>query len=96
LLIALPWASIAVTLISDRAGGTSFRAEPDRTNSCPGKSDQYFLVTTVTLLLLQAGVNGSSCQQLDRRFASFSRLQPKTAQTALQFYRMREKASWSA
>jgi hypothetical protein len=53
-------------------------------------------VTTVTLLLLQAGVNGSSCQQLDRCFASFSRLQPKTAQTALQFYRMREKASRSA
>jgi uncharacterized protein (DUF2336 family) len=52
-------------------------------------------VTTVTLLLLQAGVNGSSRQQLDRCFASFSRLQPKTAQTALQFYRMREKASRS-
>lgn len=53
-------------------------------------------VTTVTLLLLQAGVNGSSRQQLDQCFASFTRLQPKTAQTALQFYRMREKASRSA
>jgi uncharacterized protein (DUF2336 family) len=50
-------------------------------------------VTTVSLLLLQAGVNGSSRQQLDQSFTSFSRLQPKTAQTALQFYRMREKAS---
>jgi uncharacterized protein (DUF2336 family) len=52
-------------------------------------------ITTVALLLLQAGVNGSSRQQLDQCFISFSRLQPKTAQTALQFYRMREKASRS-
>lgn len=53
-------------------------------------------VTTVALLLLHAGANGSSRQRLDQCFASFSRLQPKTAQTALQFYRMREKASRSA
>jgi uncharacterized protein (DUF2336 family) len=50
-------------------------------------------VTTVALLLLQAGLNGSSRQQLDQCFTSFSKLQQKTAQTALQFYRMREKAS---
>jgi uncharacterized protein (DUF2336 family) len=53
-------------------------------------------VTAVALLLLQAGVNGSSRQQLDLCFASFSRLQPKTAKAALQFYRMREKANQSA
>lgn len=52
-------------------------------------------VTTVALLLLQAGVNGSFRQHLDQCFTNFSRLQPKTAQTALQFYRMREKASRS-
>jgi len=50
-------------------------------------------VTTVALLLLQAGINGSSRQQLDQCFAGFSRLQQKSAQTALQFYRMREKAN---
>jgi uncharacterized protein (DUF2336 family) len=49
--------------------------------------------TTEKLLLLHAGVNGSSRQQLDHCFTSFTRLQPKTAQTALQFYRMREKAN---
>ncbi len=49
--------------------------------------------TTLILLLLHAGVNGSSRQQLDQCLTSFLRLQPKTAQTALQFYRMREKAS---
>ena len=36
-------------------------------------------VTTVALLLLQAGVNGSSRQHLDQCFASFSRLQPDCA-----------------
>jgi uncharacterized protein (DUF2336 family) len=51
--------------------------------------------TTEKLLLLHAGVNGSSRQQLDLCLISFSRLQPKTAQTALQFYRMREKANGS-
>jgi hypothetical protein len=50
-------------------------------------------VTTVTLLLLHAGANGSSRQQLDRCFTDFSRLQTKTAQTALRFYRMRDKAN---
>ena len=49
--------------------------------------------TTEKLLLLHAGVNGSSRQHLDLNFTSFSRLQPKTARTALQFYRMREKAN---
>jgi hypothetical protein len=43
-------------------------------------------------LLLRAGINGASRQQLDQCFTSFSRLKPKT-QTALQFYRMREKAN---
>ena len=50
-------------------------------------------VTTVALLLVRAGVCGGSRQQLDQCLASFSRLKPKTAQTALQFYRMREKAN---
>jgi uncharacterized protein (DUF2336 family) len=49
--------------------------------------------TAEKLLLLHAGVNGSSRQQLDLNFTSFSRLQPKTARMALQFYRMREKAN---
>jgi uncharacterized protein (DUF2336 family) len=48
--------------------------------------------TTLKLLLLHAGVNGSSRQQLDVTFANFFRLQPETARMALKFYRMREKA----
>ncbi len=49
--------------------------------------------TTTKLLLLHAGVNGSSRQQLDVTYANFLRLQPKTARMALQFHRMREKAN---
>jgi uncharacterized protein (DUF2336 family) len=51
--------------------------------------------TTLKLLLLHAGVNGSSRQQLDVTFANFFRLQPATARMALKFYRMREKANAS-
>ena len=49
--------------------------------------------TTLKLLMLHAGVNGSSRAQLDVTFANFFRLQPETARTALKFYRMREKAN---
>jgi uncharacterized protein (DUF2336 family) len=48
--------------------------------------------TTLKFLLLHAGVNGTSRQQLDVTFANFFRLQPETARMALKFYRMREKA----
>lgn len=48
--------------------------------------------TAAALILLQAGDEGMSRSQLDQCFATFSRLQKKTAQTALQFYRMREGA----
>ena len=49
-------------------------------------------VTTVTLLLLQAGVSGGARPQLDQCFASFSRLQSKTAQATLQTLRSKENA----
>jgi uncharacterized protein (DUF2336 family) len=48
--------------------------------------------TCKALLLFQAGRDILSQEQLDLNFTSFSRLQPKTAQIALQFYRLREKA----
>jgi uncharacterized protein (DUF2336 family) len=51
--------------------------------------------TTLKLLLLHAGVNGTSRQQLDVTFANFFRLQPETARMAIKFYRMREKAGLS-
>jgi uncharacterized protein (DUF2336 family) len=51
------------------------------------KATDLSWVTTVTLLFLQAGASGSPRPHLDQCLASFSRLQPKTAQATLQFYR---------
>jgi uncharacterized protein (DUF2336 family) len=45
------------------------------------------------LLLLQAGVQGSSTPELDQCCATFVRLQQDTARKALQFYRLRERAA---
>ena len=49
--------------------------------------------TTKAILMLQAGRGGLAKDRLNRCFASFFRLQPKTARTALQFYRLRATAS---
>jgi uncharacterized protein (DUF2336 family) len=48
--------------------------------------------TVKAILTLQAGRGGLAKDRLDQCFASFFRLQPKTARAALQFYRLREKA----
>jgi uncharacterized protein (DUF2336 family) len=49
--------------------------------------------TTKALLLLQVDNNGGRGHDLDRCFASYCELQAETAKKALQFYRMRERAS---
>jgi len=49
--------------------------------------------TTKAILTLHATRGGLTQDWLDQRFASFLRLQPKTAKTALQFYRLREQGS---
>lgn len=49
--------------------------------------------TAKALLMVQAGTAGRSREELDQCLAVFARLQPKTARTAIQFYRMREKAN---
>jgi hypothetical protein len=46
--------------------------------------------TTKALLTVHAGRGGLAKARLDHCFASFFRLQPKTARAALQFYRLRE------
>jgi uncharacterized protein (DUF2336 family) len=48
--------------------------------------------TTKALLLLRADRRDFDSGELDQCFATFARLQEKTAKTALQFYRLREKA----
>lgn len=48
--------------------------------------------TVKVLLAVQAGAGGIGVDQMDQLFKSFAKLQAKTAQTALQFYRLRERA----
>ena len=45
------------------------------------------------LITVQAGRGGVTQERLNQCFASFFRLRPRTARTALQFYRLREKAN---
>jgi uncharacterized protein (DUF2336 family) len=49
--------------------------------------------TTKAILTLHAVRGDGTKGWLDQRFASFFRLQPKTAKTALQFYRLRERGN---
>lgn len=51
--------------------------------------------TAKALLLLKAGQSDFAHAELDQCFATFSRLQQKTATTALEFYRLRERAGQS-
>lgn len=51
--------------------------------------------TTRSILLLQAGANGSSTEELDQCGVTFARLRQVTAKKALQFYRLREQAGTS-
>ena len=48
--------------------------------------------TAKAVLTLQAGRGGVTKDRLNQCFASFFRLQPKTARAALQFHRLREQA----
>ena len=49
--------------------------------------------TTKAILLLRAGRRGISPNELEQSLASFSRLRQETARKALQFHRLRERAS---
>ena len=48
--------------------------------------------TAKAILLLQAGVKGSSTEEIEQCCATFARLQQETAKKALRFYRLREQA----
>ena len=52
--------------------------------------------TTKAVLTLQAGRDGVAKERLNQCFASFFRLQLKTARSTLQFYRLREQANRSS
>jgi uncharacterized protein (DUF2336 family) len=71
------------------------RSEPDQLLVL-AKAINLSWETTKAILTLQAGRSGIAKERMDRCFASFFRLQPKTARTALQFYRLREQADRDA
>jgi uncharacterized protein (DUF2336 family) len=89
-------AAIALSLMADLPIGMIERAIANR------KAEQVLVLAkaigvgwecTKALLLLQAGVNGTSTPELDQCCATFTRLQQDTAKKALQFYRLRERAA---
>ena len=49
--------------------------------------------TAKAVLLLQAGANGTSGPELDQCCETFARLRQDTAQKAIRFYRLRERAA---
>jgi uncharacterized protein (DUF2336 family) len=57
------------------------------------KSIELSWATVKMMLALQASPGGMGDDQMEQLFKSFSRLQPRTARTALQFYRLRERAN---
>lgn len=71
------------------------RSEPDQLLVL-AKAIDLSWETAKAILTLQAGRGGIAKERMDRCFASFFRLQPKTARTALQFYRLREQADREA
>jgi len=56
------------------------------------KSFEFSWPTCKALVLLQAGAQGPSQEKLGQIFSSYTRLSVKTAQAALEFYRLRERA----
>jgi hypothetical protein len=50
--------------------------------------------TTSALLQMQAG-KGSTTYEVEQCLAKFNKLQPETAKKAIQFYRLRERATMS-
>jgi uncharacterized protein (DUF2336 family) len=49
--------------------------------------------TTKAILLIQAGTKGSSTHEIEQCLATFAKLKTDTAKKAMQFYRLRERAT---
>lgn len=87
--------AIALSLMSDLPLGPIERglveSEPDQLLII-AKAIDLSWETTKAILNLAAGPDGIPKDSSDRWFASFFRLQPKSARAALQFFRLQEKA----
>jgi uncharacterized protein (DUF2336 family) len=52
--------------------------------------------TTKALIAVRTGGKGGSAHEIEQSLASFNKLRPETAEKAMQFYRLRERASKQA
>jgi uncharacterized protein (DUF2336 family) len=57
------------------------------------KSAGFSWNTTRAVLLLQASIKGTPLETIDQCLANFNKLKPETARTAIQFYKLRERAA---
>jgi uncharacterized protein (DUF2336 family) len=89
-------ATIALSLMADLPIGMIERAIANQ------RTEQILVLakaiglgwdTTKAVLLLQAGAKGSSEPELDQCCETFARLRQDTAQKAIRFYRLRERAA---
>ena len=88
--------TIALSLMADLPIGLVERAiANDRTEQILvlAKAIGLGWETAKAVLLLQAGVRGSSAPELDQCCETFARLHRDTAQKAIRFYRLRERAT---
>ena len=90
--------AVALSLMSDMPIGVIERAlvrsEPEQILIL-AKAIGLSWDTTKAILMFQPGSAHEARERLEQCFASFLRLNPNTAKTALQFYRLRERASQS-
>jgi hypothetical protein len=91
-------ATIAISILADLPIGVVERAVANR------RTEQILVLakaigmswdTTKAILLLQAGAKGSSTDEIEQCRGTYARLQPDTAKKAIQFYRLRERATSS-
>jgi uncharacterized protein (DUF2336 family) len=91
--------AVALSLMSDLPIGAIERAlvrsEPEQILIL-AKAIGLSWDTTKAILTFQPGSNHEAKERLEQCFASFIRLKPNTAKAALQFYRLRERASQGA
>ena len=89
---------IALSLMCDLSIGLIERAMVDQQPEqvlVLAKSIGLTWNATAALLQLKAGASGCTAEELERASARFNKLQPDTARKAVQFYRLRERATMS-
>ena len=87
--------SVALSLMSTLPVGLTERALVDKQHEqilVIAKAIGLSWTTLKAILMMQAGAGGIPTDQIERLLKNFTKLQVKTAQVALQFYRLRERA----